>query len=374
MDHDCRTAKEKFEPEFVVCHNNDDVELASDPFADSQGLFSVKEEFIEPSFDEFNVNEVTVVQMKEDKPEVESDHVDYGYDAFDRDDDFSYDYEDEQLPPDTLKTELDEFHVKRSTDDFGTNWSSTEVNKNADDVENGEKIKNEPKANGVLESNAKTQAKSIDEKNICEMKGKKSSKIKGNKSSLATKEKTVDSKVDGVKKKGRPKSQGEHKCTYCGKSYAYASLLKLHTRTHMIDKGHNCPLCEKSFARADHCKQHINNVHKGEVVDGVVRKPSFERKCEICCKVFHHSGNLRKHMILHSGERPFSCDECGRTFVLAQHLKSHMKLVHSDEKSFQCFQCGKLFNHSGNYKKHMKVHSGERPFKCFCGKAFAQLV
>lgn len=365
VDHDIRIAKTDCEPEFVVCHNNDDVELASDPFADSQGLLPVKEEYVEPSFDEFNVNEVTVVHIKQNKPTVDSDHDDYGYDTLNRDDDFSYDYDDESVPSDTLKTELSEFDVKRSREDFGTNWSSAEVIKDANDVKNEEKFKNEARANGDVKTNAKTKAKWIKEKKICETKGKKSTKIKETES--------PDSKVDGVKKKGRPKSQGEHKCTYCNKSYAYASLLKLHTRTHMIDKGHNCPLCEKSFARADHCKQHINNVHRGEVVDGVVRKPSFERKCDICAKVFHHSGNFRKHMILHSGERPFKCEICGRTFVLAQHLKSHMKLVHSDEKSFQCFQCGKLFNHSGNYKKHMKVHSGERPFKCeICGKAFAQ--
>ncbi|XP_055297104.1 zinc finger protein 83-like, partial [Sitodiplosis mosellana] len=164
----------------------------------------------------------------------------------------------------------------------------------------------------------------------------------------------------------------KHKCELGDKCFVNANELKQHAETH-VGKGHTCPVCGKSFSRADYREHHINSAHKGEVVDGVVRKPTYEQMCEICSKVFHHYGNLRKHMILHSGERPFSCTECGKTFAWNQHLKSHMKLVHSDEKSFQCSICGKLFNHSGNYKKHMRIHTGEKPYQCeICQKQFAQ--
>lgn len=353
MDDVFNNSSIKLEPEMVICHNNDDVELALDPFADPNDLMcSIKQEYIEPKFEEFDPNEVQLVQMhiKHDEHETndESDHDDFDYgnnfpaDSNDDDDDDFIPFMDSEQPE--QKSDI-VFPVPET--DFSI--------KNIDEI--------------------KTEKDQNTEFVVPEVPEVKVTQVKNSIESTSTKSevKSTGAKSNG-KKKGRPKCQEQHQCTYCDKQYEYASQLKIHTRTHLSDKGHNCPVenCQKSFARADHCRQHINNVHKGELIDGVIRKPAFEQKCEICDKIFYHSGNLRKHMVLHSGERPFSCDECGRTFVLSQHLKSHMKLVHSDEKNFQCSICGRLFNHSGNYKKHQKVHSGERPFKCFCGKAFGQ--
>ncbi|XP_031627841.1 zinc finger protein 883-like [Contarinia nasturtii] len=388
------TTKEKVikqEPEFVICGNNGGAEIAQDPFAESGCQIEIKEEFIEPHYEDFDVNEVTVVRLTDDDKDVkeskpthlvhvennyvvdEIDHDDYDDDDFNRENDFFSEFEDEPILSLTPITMLSECDVQPTTEPSKTKWKTKIINKSNDEIQN---LKQTDEANEKNHETKDRRVKNVRKDNATKSNGqkvKKTLETKDKKPLRSKVKKAIESK-SGAKKKGRPKSQEEHKCHICDRSYPYASLLKLHIRTHMTDKGHNCPLCSKSFARSDHCKQHINNVHKGEVVDGVVRKPSFERKCEVCCKVFHHSGNLRKHMTLHTGERPFTCDEpnCGRTFVLAQHLKSHQKLVHSDEKSFQCAQCGKLFNHSGNYKKHMRTHSGERPFKCFCGKAFAQ--
>ncbi|GAB0096616.1 zinc finger protein weckle [Sergentomyia squamirostris] len=179
-------------------------------------------------------------------------------------------------------------------------------------------------------------------------------------------------------------------CSKCPKRFVTETKLRVHEMIHLPDEEkfkHPCPYCGKKFAEMRQVQTHIRVVHQGD-------RPFI---CEQCGKSFATKRGLAEHRVTHSDEYPFHCPHCPKKFksnpLLKRHvdthnnttytcphcgislntqrtLKMHM-LVHSDVKKYKCQHCGNEYKRAKALKEHLILHSGLRPYSCpFCDKTF----
>ncbi len=83
---------------------------------------------------------------------------------------------------------------------------------------------------------------------------------------------------------------------------------------------------------------------------------STRRMCSLCGKSFRQQRDLRDHMNVHTGEKPYKCSMCGKGFTQEINMKSHLR-THTGEKPFKCSICQKGWTSRYCLKLHMsKVH------------------
>ncbi|XP_034031022.1 endothelial zinc finger protein induced by tumor necrosis factor alpha isoform X2 [Thalassophryne amazonica] len=153
-----------------------------------------------------------------------------------------------------------------------------------------------------------------------------------------------------------------HPCMHCPATFNRPSQLLQHQRSEHAHKqpGFLCTECGRAFNSHSNLRIHLN-VHTGA-------RPYI---CCDCGKSFSQSGALKIHKRIHTGERPYSCGFCGRGFPHLAGIRAHQR-IHTGEKPYCCSQCGKCFTQSGALKVHSRIHTGERPFICsICEKGFS---
>ena len=106
---------------------------------------------------------------------------------------------------------------------------------------------------------------------------------------------------------------------------------------------HICPECEKGFPSSRSLTNHTSKQH---------RNKRFACPVQPCGKKFSDRGHLKRHIRVHTGDRPFKCPTCERLFADKTNMNRH-KETHSSNKKFECLGCHKKFIRKTSFIKHL---------------------
>ncbi|XP_053191109.1 zinc finger protein 721 [Scomber japonicus] len=123
-----------------------------------------------------------------------------------------------------------------------------------------------------------------------------------------------------------------YNCKVCLKSFTSSPQLWIHSSTHTKPKQRQRGISGQTLSRKAHSKMSQELSSSGG-------KITFKHQCPKCPKTFCSPSKLQRHLLIHTGLKPYSCVICRKAFRQKVHLKTHLST--SNKCSLSASNAGK---------------------------------
>ncbi|GFS77462.1 zinc finger protein 596 [Trichonephila clavipes] len=154
-------------------------------------------------------------------------------------------------------------------------------------------------------------------------------------------------------------------CEHWSNAFPASSDLKKHLQIHTQEKPSLRNLLEGVFSKCSLMQTHLG-AH-------TAKKPP---ECEICKKAlleaFSTNCDLKRHLRAHAREKPYECEICNKACCSSSNFKRRFRSYFKKKTNWEI--CKMAFSDASTLKKHLRVHTRDKPHEYkICRKAFSDI-